>query len=297
MSKAQMSYNQEEKLRSYSSVFSRMTLCPIVESDDYSLLNMKIKRDKDKIGKKFNTYLEYIKFAYSELSKKYRCQYVYKTVLINMLLKKYGTENSLIINEFRVGGSVADMVLFNGTSKAFEIKTELDSDKRLNSQLSDYSKIFKESYIVIPESMLDKYKVDETVGIITLSIVKKKLILTEIRSSIENMAIDVDFLMRSIRTSEYKNIVQAYYGILPNMGNCVMFEVCKAMMKQIPSDKLHRLFLDEIKKRKSNNSFLNSYHNELKQFCLSMNMDKEQYDIFDKQLCNPINLENVLSVS
>jgi len=104
-----------------------MSLLPIVESGDFSLLDMKIERDKDKIGKKFSTYSEYLKFAFAELRKNYRCEYVYKNTLINNLISNYGTKNSIIINEFRVGNSVADMVLFNGTSKAFEIKTELDS--------------------------------------------------------------------------------------------------------------------------------------------------------------------------
>ena len=205
-------------------------------------------------------------------------------------MRKYGTKNSIIINEFRVGNSVADMVLFNGTSKAFEIKTELDSDKRLHTQLSDYSKIFRESYIVVHESMLNKYKIADTVGIISLSVEKRKLKLTEIRKAIENKHIDVDMLMRSIRTSEYKNIVQAYFGILPDVGNCKIYDACKSMMKQIPQENLHQLFLAEIKKRKSNSAYLKSYHNELRQFCLSTNLSTEQYAVFNERLSNLITI-------
>jgi len=268
-----------------------MTLLPIVEIGDFSLLNMKIECDKDKIGKKFNTYFEYLKFAFAKLCKNYRCEYIYKNILINHLIKQYGTKNSIIINEFRVGNSVADMVLFNGQSiKAFEIKTELDSDKRLITQLSDYSKIFSESYIVVHESMLNKFKVEDNIGIITLSLEKGKLKLTEIRKAVENKIIDVDMLMRSIHTNEYKNIVFSYFKMLPEVGNCKIYEACKAMMKQIPQEKLCELFLAEIKKRKSNNAYLKSYHNELRQFCLSININKEQYDIFNERLNNLINI-------
>ena len=188
-------------MRSYANAFSRMSLLPIVKNGDFSLLNMKIERDKDKIRKKFNTYFEYLRYAYAELCEKYRSEYIYKNTLITDLLRKYGTKDSIFINEFRVGNSVADMVLFNGTSKAFEIKTELDSDKRLNTQLSDYSKIFRESYIVIHESMLNKYKIADTVGVISLSVEKRKLKLTEIRKAVENNIVDADMLMRSILTS------------------------------------------------------------------------------------------------
>ena len=290
MSVAQIAYNQTDKLKGYSNAFSRMSLLPIVESGDFSLLNIKIERDKDKIGKKFSTYSEYLKFAFSELRENYRCEYVYKNTLINDLIKEYGTKNSIIINEFRVGNSVADMVLFNGTSKAFEIKTELDSDKRLNTQLSDYSKIFRESYIVIHESMLNKYKVEDNIGIITLSVEKGKIKLTKVRKAKENNIIDVDMLMRSIRTSEYKNIVQTYFGILPNVGNCEIYDACKSMMKYIPQEDLQKLFLVEIKKRKSNNTDLKTYCNVLKQFCLSTNLNKAQYDIFYERLNKLINI-------
>jgi hypothetical protein len=287
---AQQKYNQEEKLRSYSNAFSRMSLLPIVETGDFSLLNMKIERDKDKIHKKFNTYSDYLKFAYAELCVNYRNEYLYKNTLITDLLSEYGTKDSILINEFRVGNSIADMVLFNGTSKAFEIKTELDSDKRLNTQLSDYSKIFRESYIVIHESMLNKYKVDDTVGIISLSVEKRKLKLTEIRKAVENKIVDVDMLMRSIRTIEYKNIVQAHFSVLPNVGNCEIYEACKSMMKQIPQENLHKLLLAEIKKRKSNSVYLKSYRNELRQFCLSTNLSTEQYAVFNKRLNNLITI-------
>jgi hypothetical protein len=117
-------YNQVDKFRSYSSVFSRMSLCPVIENGDYSFLYIKIQQyDNEQVGKYIVTYLDYIKYVYAELRKNYRCEYLYKNTLIRALLKEYGTKNSLILNEFRVGRSVADPGLFNVTSKAFEIKT------------------------------------------------------------------------------------------------------------------------------------------------------------------------------
>jgi hypothetical protein len=60
------------------------------------------------------------------------------------------------------------------------------------------------------------------------------------------------------------------------------------MMKQIPSDELHQLFLNEMRKRKSNNFLLKSYQNELRHFCLNINIDKEQYDKLHERLSKPI---------
>ena len=293
MSNTKQPYNQNiEKFRSYSTLFSRMSLLPVIEEDDFSLLNIKIRRyDKNKIGNSFTTYLEYLTYIYTELCKNRQCEYIYKNMLINLLIKKYRTKNSVIFNEFHVGNSVADIVLFNGTSKAFEIKTELDSDKRLDSQLSDYFKIFKESYIVTHESLVEKYKeANDSVGIIALTVKQEKLILKTIRKATVNKNIDVNVLMRSIRTNEYKSIIENFYGALPDVSSFDMFESCKSMMKFIPPDKLHWLFLNEMKKRKSNTTFLKSYINELRQFCLCTHLDKSEYEQLFTKLNNPINI-------
>jgi len=78
--------------------------------------------------------------------------------------------------------------------------------------------------------------------------------------------------------------------MLPNVGNCEMYDACKSMMKQIPQEDLQKLFLVEIKKRKSNNTDLKNYCYELKQFCLSTNLSKAQYDIFYERLNKLINI-------
>jgi hypothetical protein len=292
MGRVQFLYNQEQKLRSYSSLFSRMSLCPVIERNDFSLLDMKISRfDSMNVGKKFTSYLDYLKIVYAELRKNYRCEYIYKNTLLGSLIKEYGTKNSLIVNEFKIGSSVADMVLFNGTSKAYEIKTELDSNKRLKGQLSDYSKIFQESYIVTHESLLKKYEeVHESIGIIVLTENNGKISLKKIRPAVENEEMDVNILMRSIRTNEYKNIVHTFYGLLPNVNSFDMFNTCKAMMSRIPSKTLHELFLSEMKRRKSNNAFLDKYQKELRQFCLSLNINESQYEIFSERLNNIITI-------
>jgi hypothetical protein len=128
------------------------------------------------------------------------------------------------------------------------------------------------------------------VGLIALSENNGKLSLKTIRPALKNEKMDVNILIRSIRTSEYKNIVQSYYGLLPNVCSFDMFETCKAMMSQIPSKKLHELFLSEMKKRKSNNAFVYKYQKELRHFCLSTNVNEAQYDVFCKRLNKIINI-------
>ena len=281
------------KLRGYSAIYSTKSFAKLLNEDDYTFINANIyKYDHDKVGKSIISYYDYIKYTYQELRKKYRNEYFYKNTFINdLLLDKYGVKDTIAISEFRVGNSIADIVLFNGTSKAFEIKTELDSNRRLNSQLADYTKIFKESYIITHESLVEKYlQENENIGIIQLIEHPKSVSLCEVRHARENKLLDSNTIIRSIRTSEYKNIVLQYFGKLPEMNSFNMFETCKIFLKNIPNDKLNFLFINELKKRKSNTEIIGTYHKELRQLCLAMNMSAMTYAALHNKLSKTVKL-------
>lgn len=282
-----------EKLRSYSSVFSSTSFSKLLQYDDYSFINAKIERyDQSKVGNSIKTYSDYIKYIYKELSLTYKNEYIYKNTFINeLLIDQYGVKDTVAINEFRVGNSIADIVLFNGTSKAFEIKTELDSDKRLEGQLADYTNIFRECYVVTHESLANKYlKANDAIGVIALVDDAKSVTMREIRHAKDNSWIDIDTLMRTIRTTEYKNIVKQFYGHLPEMNSFNMFERCKELITEIPNDQLNKLFINELKKRKSNTEIITTFDKELKQLCLAMNINTNTYQELDYKLSKAITL-------
>jgi hypothetical protein len=279
------------KMRSYSSVFSSTYFSKLLQHDDYSFIDSKILQyDYSKVGISIDTYYDYIKYIYNELSKQYRSEYVYKNTFINeLLIKSYGVKDTVAINEFRVGNSIADIVLFNGTSKAFEIKTELDSNKRLNGQLTDYRKIFKESYIVTHESLIDKYlKEDDSVGLIVLEEHTRSLKMVEVRPAKVNLQIDSETIIRSIRTNEYKGIVKKYYGELPIMNSFNMFDICNDLLRQMPPNDLNKLFIEQLKKRKSNTIKIDSFFKELRQIGLAMNIDERTHQSLINKLNKPI---------
>ncbi len=281
-----------ERLRNYSSVFSRSVFTDIIKYNDFSRLNSLFSKYNVSL-KSTKTYADYLKYLYRNIKKGYRCEYVYKNELINqLLLKKYGTKNTIAFNEFRVGESIADFVLFNGESKAFEIKTEFDTDKRLQQQLKNYSKLFQKCFVVIPVELVTQYKgsISKNIGIISLSLVKDRVVLNEVREAVCNQFIDTTILMRSLRTSEYKNIVTAYFGHLPEVSCFEMFDACEEYINQIPLSDLNRLFLVEIKKRKNSTHLLKSLPAEIRQICLSMNLSKKEIPCLLDKLNQPINL-------
>ncbi|WP_435255459.1 sce7726 family protein [Tenacibaculum sp. A30] len=290
-----MGKNNDElnRMRSYSSIFSSTYFKRLLKNNDYSFINDKIVHyDKNVVGKRINTYNDYIRFVYGELRKNYRNEYVYKNTFINeLVLNKYGLSDTNVINEFRVGNSVADIVMFNGTSKAFEIKTELDSNKRLRGQLSDYRKIFKESYIITHENLAEKYlKEDDSVGVIVLRQTQRALKMIEIRKAKINNKICPNTVMQVVRTNEYKNIVKEYFGVLPEMNSFNMFSICEEMIERIPQKDLDKLFISELKKRKTNTSRIKIYQKELKQLGLAMNLNDVKYSKLLEVLNEPIKL-------
>lgn len=284
-----MSYNTDlERLRSYSSVFSRSVFSRLTKFDDLSAINQ-VGRvyDREWIDDKI-TYAEYLDWMYMALATQYRTEYVYKNVLTNRITSKNQGRNISIFNEFRVGDSIADIATFNGTSCVYEIKTEMDSPKRLGGQQESYFKFFQECFLVVPKGREDEYlsNVDERMGIKTVNSVRGKIMISDFRKA-ERMTdnMDVDILMRVLWIKEYEGIVRHYFGKLPDVGYFEMYDACKELIKKIPRTQLSKMVVDVIKQRKKNDLL---YHNNMKyltQICLSLNFNMRQY----VRMCNNLN--------
>lgn len=283
-------YTDIDMLRSFSLVFSRSVFKDIIDYNDFTRLNAIVEQyhiDRSLAV----TYGDVIRLIYRAIRKKYCCEYVYKNEFITkILINQYGTSKTVAFNEFKIPPSIVDIALFNGESKAFEIKTEYDSPKRLSSQLENYSMFFDKCYLIVSEDLLDKYihLIDERIGILLLSHTKTSVELIQFRDAHKNHFINIALLMRVLHTQEYKNIIENYYGEIPNVSCFKMFDCCFEMMKQIPLELLRPLILKEIKNRKNNTSLLRLSPIELRQIALSLNLKREEIVILKESLNKPI---------
>lgn len=276
------------RLRDFSSAFSRSAFIDVLNFNDYSHFNWLVsKYDILRCA----TYSDLLKKSYSVISKYYRCEYVYKNELIKLLLKKYGTRNSVYFNEFRVGNSIADMVMFNGESKAFEIKTEYDTPRRLDKQMDDYKRFFDKCYIIVPEDKVDEYRdiVESTTGIIAMSRNNGRIILKEIRHAEQNDRFEFEALMSCLRTEEYKNIVLSLGESLEGIAGYDMYKYCYQVISKANPNELRELFLREIKKRKNNTAQLRKYPMSIRQMMLSLNLPQDKANKLLEQLNININ--------
>jgi len=274
-----------DQLRDYSTLFSRSEVVRWFKSD-LSSLDLKINRYDSKFISDDRTYLSYLKYVYRILESFYPNEYVYKNELINKwLIREIGSSDSVVFNEFRLGRAVADLAMFNGVSKAFEIKTTLDKDTRLNSQVKEYQKLFNEVYLIVPESKIENYqKLYPDVGLVVYQDASKEFRLEKLANN--NPFIDVNALMGTLHTHEYISIVEQHYGCRPSFTDFSKFEVCKQLIEEIPQKPLNDLFISAMKKRNIFNVFSKT-EKQFNQLFLSLNLSLDkQHKLLDNLRCN-----------
>jgi hypothetical protein len=271
-----LSYHNNQ-LRDYSSLFSRSEVLSWYKKD-FTSINYKIER-YDEQWYKLNkaTYMDYLKYVYSILESHYQNEYVFKNTFLNdWLIKEIGEQNSKVFNEFRVGNAIADLVMFNGHSKIFEIKTGYDTDTRLPLQLENYRKAFNQIFLIVPESKLSIYeKYAKNIGLISFNSDGRNRFQLH-RDAEINLEIDSATLMNILHTEEYKKIVKYFYGSLPKMTSFNQFIICKELIEKIPSTELNKLFIAQIKKRGTTNTLSTRYYKEFNQLCLALKMNKAE---------------------
>jgi hypothetical protein len=281
-------YSQNQ-LRDYSSLFTRSEVLNWLKGDLSSIIYKVERYDKHRLSSAVLNHVDFLKHVYYILEAHYQNEYVVKNTFINeFLISEIAGSDSKVFSEYRIGKAVADLAIFNGNSKAFEIKTEFDSDNRLAMQLANYKKAFNQIYLIIPESKLAGYnKYDHNIGLITFKSNGSKNFTVQ-REAVNRIEIDAETLMQSLHSHEYKSIVGKYFGIMPEMTSFTQFKVCKALMKQIPMEELNTLFIEQMKNRNSKVALSTRYYKEFNQLYLALKMNKSESKRLIQTLKTPL---------
>ena len=159
---------------------------------------------------------DWFDFFYALLSSNYRCEYVYKNAIATQLyIGRHRLQDSLLTDELRSGNSRADVVILNGTSTVYEIKSELDSFDRLENQLADYRSVFDRIVVVTTKgkvSLLTEL-VGEHVGIMSLDATGELAVVKEPSSNKANTSPAAVF--DCMRQSEFCAVVKNAFGHIP----------------------------------------------------------------------------------
>lgn len=259
-------------------VFNKSVFANLMQGDLNDVFRKCLNHSVDERHAKNN--YERIEQIYDYLSEHHRNEYFYKNTLLNkLLLGRHSVNTTTALSELPVSQSIADFVLINGRATVYEIKTELDTLARLDSQLHDYYKVFNKVYVLTSESNeleLQNALSHTDVGIIVLT---NRVTLSERKEAPENNDyLDYTTMFKVLRKYEYENILLHYYGYLPETTQVRYFTTCLNMFKEIPMNDAHHLFINELRGRdiKEKNEFL-SVPYELKYLAYFSRFKQEDY--------------------
>jgi hypothetical protein len=192
-----------------------------------------------------------LEISYRYLKQNYRCEYIYKNEIANQLLLKHHNDNSAtLLKEVTSDRSIADVVIINGSTVAYEIKTELDSFDRLDTQINSYKFLYDNIYVVTHPSAV-KLTLSKTEGSVGIMVLNNSGILETIRKAAENVHLfDPAKAFITLRQSELVTAYQKYVGELPTMGTALIHSFCHEWFLSLEKMDAHAVFAESLKSRK-----------------------------------------------
>tara|TARA_R110002074_G_scaffold228259_2_gene399945 strand:+ start:151267 stop:152172 length:906 start_codon:yes stop_codon:yes gene_type:complete len=213
--------------------------------------------------------------------KDYRHEYTYKSALTHkLLLGVHSLKTAAMITEFRVGSSKADVVILNGTSTVYEIKSERDNLDKLKRQITDYRKVFAKVNVITGENHLsDVMKfVQDDVGVLLLSKRGQISTIKEAQDLPERLSPEVIF--ESIQTKEASMVLKSLAIQTPKVPNTLLHETLKNEFIKLDPVDIHSAMLKVLKKTRSSQPLellLNSLPKSLSTVVLSSKIRKKDH--------------------
>lgn len=216
------------------------------------------------------TYKSVITDFYQELMHTHRNEYFYKNELLNSLLIQNGKISSCsALTELPVADSKTDMIFAdeNDVGTVYEVKTELDTLNRLESQIHDYYKAFPYIYVVTSSNhlhQLEQVLKETSVGIIELTNDNKFVYRKE--AAYNAGSLSHDMLFRILRKKEFESIVLKYFEKLPDVSDFVYYGTCLELLENLDIVLFQKEVMSYLRKRnlvRNVESFTNNVPYEL----------------------------------
>jgi len=238
---------------------------------------------------------EWFDSFYNILLSHYRCEYVYKNTIATKLYlenHKY-PQSSLLTNELRVGRSRADVVILNGQSTVYEIKSEYDSFDRVGGQIEDYRKVF-DHIIVVTTQEKAPLIIDQVPDLVGVTILKEDGNLVEYRKPSSNKEnTDPGTVFDCMRQAEFCAAVKAEFGYVPSISNAWLYRDAKKLFCQIEPSRAHDLMVEQLRFRAKKQPFIElveSAPDSLKHACLSFSKSQTLATQIKERLAEPLQL-------
>mgnify|MGYP003627955463 CR=1 FL=1 len=253
---------QAEDRALLSRMFSSTVMSELAKSGRSKLLGELLREVSNSARTSLNGQLyDCFDVVYEYLMLEYRNEYVYKNALANkVLIGRHSPRTASMFTEFRVLDSKADVLILNGTSHIYEIKTELDGLDRLEKQLADYQRFAEFTHVVTTEAHASKFidTIDPTVGILLLS---DRYTLSSCRkaSSVKDR-VEAAVIYESLRRPEAIEIVESLGGGVPEVPNGLFYRECLKSFAELNAQACHDEMVAVVKRRNTDNDKVDFIH-------------------------------------
>jgi hypothetical protein len=198
---------------------------------------------------KFSDFYEEL---YNYLKENYRSEYVYKNVIADKILfQNHQLKESTLLTELRACGAKIDVAIFNGTSTAYEIKSEFDTTDRLNNQLNNYLKMFDKVYVVTDKKKEHEIikKISPKIGVIVLN---EKCSLVTIKKAKSNKAnIIPEETFKVFNKHEHLEILKMNRINTNRIPNTKIFSKAEKIFCKLKPHDAHKLMVSLLIRRKN----------------------------------------------
>lgn len=175
--------------------------------------------------------------AYRELRRTYRGEYVYGNELVRDITARHSLASTRIFSEFRVGESWADLVVVNGTSTVYEIKTARDRLHRLPHQLQAYRRVFDRTFVVCHHGLLFGVMqiTPPDVGVLIMTSNGHLRTIRDAQS--RRHTLEPDALFGLLREPEARAVLTNWLGGAPDIPNTLRRETWRELFCRLnPAD-------------------------------------------------------------
>jgi hypothetical protein len=189
---------------------------------------------------------------YLAMQRHYRCEYLFKNAIASkIVLGRHSMRTASLLTELRADERKADIVVLNGTSSVYEVKTKLDNLDRLADQLAAYRNLFDRIYVVTDTGceakILDAVAAD--IGVVVLT---GRYTLRTVRESSRHAdEVSPGSIFDTLRVAEYTEILRDEFGGVPDVPNGVRYVECKRQFMKIPPQRAHDAMVRVLKRRAS----------------------------------------------
>jgi hypothetical protein len=188
--------------------------------------------------------------AHARMARTYRNEYVFKSSLVSKIVfGRHSPKTASALLELRMGASWADVLIVNGTSTTYEIKTDLDQFARLATQLPDYTARSEYVNVVTSEKRASsaERQLPKHIGVIAI---RRTGAIMTVRPAESNMVrMSAGDLFSLLRTNEALKILGDTTGYVLDVPPGHAWKRARELFSRLDLSAAHERVIVELRRR------------------------------------------------